>query len=150
VLYLLLKTIHILSAITALGANLTYGFLTYKAEREPQHLPFMLHTIRWLDSKLANRSYIVVLVTGLSLVWVNDYSFSARWIWLSLSLFTLIAFMGMMFYAPVLKEQIRLAEQHQTDSEIYQKVRMKSMLLGITVTLLVIAILILMVVKPTS
>jgi uncharacterized membrane protein len=143
VLYLLLKTIHILSAIAALGANLTYGFLTYKAEREPQHLPFMLHTIRWLDSKLANRSYILVLV------WINDYSFSALWIWLSLSLFTIIAFMGMMFYAPVLKEQIQLAEQHQTNTEAYQRVRKKSMILGIIVTLLVVFILVLMVVKPS-
>lgn len=147
-LYLLLKTIHIFSAIAALGANLTYGFLTYKAEREPQHLPFMLHTIRWLDNKVANRSYMVVLITGLALVWINDYSFSALWIWLSLFLFTVIAIIGMLLYAPVLKQQIHLAERQETKTEAYQKIRAKSVVLGVTVTLLVVIILVLMVWKP--
>lgn len=148
-LYLLLKTIHILSAIAALGANLTYGFLTFKAEREPQHLPFMLHTIRWLDSKLANRSYIILLITGLLLVWINGYSFSMLWIWLSLSLFTLIALMGIGLYAPVLRHQIQLAEKHEINTEAYRKVRFKSMVLGIIVTSMVIIILVLMVIKPS-
>jgi uncharacterized membrane protein len=148
-IYLLLKIIHILSAIAALGTNLTYGFLTLKAEREPQHLPFMLHTIRWLDGKFANRSYMLVLFTGLLLVWRTGYSFSTLWIWLSLTLFATIALMGIIFYAPVLRQQIHLAEQNQVHTQAYQSIRLKSMALGITVTSLVIVILVLMVVKPS-
>jgi uncharacterized membrane protein len=148
-LYLLLKTIHILSVITALGTNLTYGFLTFKAEREPQHLPFMLRTIHWLDSKVANRSYMVVLATGLLLVWVNKYSFLTLWIWLSLSLFIIIAFMGIALYAPVLRQQIEFAEKQETHLESYRIVSRKSKRLGILVTLLVVIILALMVTKPT-
>jgi uncharacterized membrane protein len=147
-LYLLLKTLHILSAVAALGANLTYGFLLYKAEREPQHLPFMLHTISWIDSKVANRCYILVLITGLTMAWVQGYSFSSLWIWLSLLLFTLIALSGIFLYAPVIREQTRLAEQQQTNTAAYQAIRKKSTALGIMVTLLVISILVLMVVKP--
>lgn len=147
-LYFVLKTLHILAAIAALGANLTYGFLTYKAEQEPQHLSFMLNTIRWIDRKVANRSYIVVLITGLLMVWRNGYSFSSLWIWLSLSLFIVIALTGILIYSPVLKRQIHLAEQQRTTTPEYRVVRLKSTILGVTVTALVIVILVLMVTKP--
>jgi uncharacterized membrane protein len=148
VLYLLLKTIHILSVITALGANLTYGFLLARAEKEPIHFLFMLKTVRWIDKYIANRCYILALITGLSLVWVANYSFAALWIWLSLSLFTLVAILGITLYAPVIQMQQTLVEQNQMNSNEYKRIRSKSQFLGIVVTLFVISILVLMVVKP--
>jgi uncharacterized membrane protein len=149
-LYLLLKTIHILSAITALGANLSYGLLLFRAHREPQHLLFMLKTIRWIDGKVANRFYILVLITGLWMIWLYDYPFTLLWVWLSLTLFASVALMGILLYAPVLNQQIQLVERNQTNSDEYRKVNRKSNLLGISVTLMVLAILVLMVFKPAS
>jgi uncharacterized membrane protein len=148
VLYLILKTIHILSVIIALGANLTYGFLLSRAEKEPIHFLFMLKTIRWIDKYIANRCYILALLTGVSLVWIANYSFSSLWIWLSLSLFALVAILGITLYAPIIRAQQALIEQNQMTSHEYQKVRSKSQILGIAVTLLVISILVLMVAKP--
>jgi uncharacterized membrane protein len=149
VLYLFLKTIHILSVIIALGANLTYGFLLYRAEKEPIHILFMLKTIQWIDRNIANRFYIIVLITGLWMVWINNYQFSLLWIWLSLTLFIAVALMGITLYAPVIKKQILLAEQNQIDTDAYRRINRRSKQLGIIVTILVIAILVLMIVKPT-
>jgi uncharacterized membrane protein len=108
----------------------------------------MLKTIRWIDKYIANRSYILALITGLSLVWVVNYSFSSVWIWLSLTLFTVVAILGVTLYAPVIRAQQTLVEKDQTTSDEYKKIRSKSQALGIVVTLLVICILVLMVVKP--
>ena len=40
--YLFLKWFHVLMAITAFGANITYGLWLARADREPQHLAFAL------------------------------------------------------------------------------------------------------------
>jgi uncharacterized membrane protein len=150
VLYLFLKTVHILSVIIALGANLSYGFLLYRAEKEPTHILFMLKTIQWIDRNIANRFYIIVLITGLWMVWINHYPLSVLWIWLSLTLFILVALLGITLYAPVIRKQIQLAEENKTDSEEYRQVRRKSTVLGVLVTAIVISILFMMVFKPVA
>ena len=147
-IYFLLKSIHIISAIVALGANLTYGFLTFRAEKEPEHLLFTIKTIQWIDNKVANRGYIVVLITGLLLTWVAGYPLTQLWIWLSLTLFSSIALLGVIIYAPIIKRQVELIESEQTHTKSYQLIRMKSIGVGVLVTFLVIVILILMVFKP--
>jgi uncharacterized membrane protein len=148
VYYLLLKTIHILSVILALGSNLTYGFLTYKAEQEPVHLVYTLKTIRWIDRNVANRSYIITLISGLLIVWNNGYTFQTFWIWLSMVIFALIAFLGITVYSPIIRKQIQLAEQNQMDTTLYKKIRNQSQTLGVAVMVLVVIILILMVTQP--
>lgn len=147
-MYLLLKTIHILSVILALGSNLTYGFLTYKAEQEPIYLVYTLKTIRWIDRNVANRSYIITLMSGLLLVWSSGYSFYTFWIWLSLAIFLLIALLGITLYGPIIRKQIQLAEQNQIGTAQYKKIRNQSQTIGVVVTVLVVIILILMVTKP--
>ena len=45
-LYLLLKWVHVLAAVAAVGANLTYGIWLNRASREPPALPFTLRGIK--------------------------------------------------------------------------------------------------------
>src|SRR5260370_37782331 len=66
--YLLLKFIHVLLAITALGSNITYGVWNMLAAREPANLPFALRGISLLDRVDANPLYGLLLLTGLGLV----------------------------------------------------------------------------------
>ena len=49
--YLILKWFHVLMAITALGANITYGVWFSRAARKPQHLAFTLRGIRMLNNR---------------------------------------------------------------------------------------------------
>ena len=62
--YLILQFIHIMSAITAVGANITYGVWTVRASQDPVHTAFVLKAIKCIDDRIANPAYGAVLVTG--------------------------------------------------------------------------------------
>src|SRR3989441_11009182 len=71
--YSLLKFVHVLLAITAVGSNITYAAWNARAAREPQHLAFVLKGIQFLDNRVANPAYGLLLVTGLMLVAVGNW-----------------------------------------------------------------------------
>ncbi len=52
-LFTLLKFLHVLLAITAVGANVTYGVWLSRAARDVRHLPFALRGVKMLDERLA-------------------------------------------------------------------------------------------------
>src|SRR2546430_17100462 len=66
--YSLLKFVHVLLAITAVGSNITYAAWNIRGAREPQHLAFALKGIQFLDNRVANPAYGLLLLTGLTLV----------------------------------------------------------------------------------
>jgi uncharacterized membrane protein len=57
--YTWLKLAHILSAIVAVGTNLTYFLWLARAKRDPEHGQYVLRGIKALDAKLANPAYVV-------------------------------------------------------------------------------------------
>jgi len=60
--YLYLKWIHVLAAITALGANLTYVVWIRLGERSQPNLLHSLRGIQFLDDRIANPGYGVMVV----------------------------------------------------------------------------------------
>jgi len=68
-LFTLLKFLHVLLAITAVGANVTYGVWLSRAARDPRHLPFALRGVKMLDDRLANPAYALLLVTGVAMIY---------------------------------------------------------------------------------
>jgi len=79
-LFLLLKFIHVLSAIVAVGTNITYAFWLRRAGHDPDRLPWAIRGIQMLDSRLANPAYAVLFVTGLLMVTTGAFSFQTGWI----------------------------------------------------------------------
>ncbi|MGI8708687.1 MAG: DUF2269 family protein, partial [Actinomycetota bacterium] len=67
-LYLFLKFLHVLLAIVAVGFNASYGIWTARAAKEPEHELHTLKGIRTLDDRFANPAYVLLLVTGVSMV----------------------------------------------------------------------------------
>ena len=61
---LFVKWIHVLAAITAVGTNITYGIWIRQASKEPDSLLFVLRIISWIDRRLANPGYALLLVSG--------------------------------------------------------------------------------------
>lgn len=55
--YALLKFLHVLFAIVALGANATYGVWLTTAGRDPAQLGFALRGVKLLDDRFANPAY---------------------------------------------------------------------------------------------
>jgi uncharacterized membrane protein len=146
--YPYLKFAHVLFAIVALGANLTYPLWQQRAERSPEHLPFTLRSVYILDSYVANPAYVLGLLSGLTLVWLGGYDWHQLWISGALVLFALIGLIGFGFYTPGLRRQIAALDQFGAQSPEYQRINQRQNAIGSLLGLLVLAIVFLMIVKP--
>src|SRR5512142_2226622 len=142
------KWVHVLAAITAVGANLTYGIWISQASRDPQILPFVLRNIHVIDRRVANPGYALLLITGVAMALALPIPFTTPWLLTALILYGLAALLGAAFYAPVVRKQIQILEREGFESPAYQAVAKRSTLFGILVTLDVVIIVFLMVVKP--
>jgi uncharacterized membrane protein len=148
-LYIVIKWLHILSAITALGSNITYGFWMARASRTKENLVFTLKTIQALDRAIANRGYIALLITGLLMFFLGRWPVTTSWLDIALVLYGFVALLGFLAYAPTLRKQIQLAEMNGVDSSEYRATARRSNLLGIITIVIVAIIVLLMVTKPT-
>ena len=147
-LFLLVKWIHVLSAITAVGANITYGIWIAQASREPKTLPFVLRNIKLIDSRVANPCYGLLLITGLTMAFILPIPLTTPWLLTALILYVIAALLGIVLYAPVAKRQAQLLESEGFDSPNYQAAAKRGRRLGILVAADVTIIVFLMVVKP--
>jgi uncharacterized membrane protein len=147
-LYVVLKFIHILSAIVAVGANITYGVWNARASRQPNHAAFTLNGIRFIDNRIANPAYGVLLITGLVMVFMG-WKITDLWVIVSLVAFIAIAVVGFAVFTPLLRDQIKLAEAGDTSSSGYVRLANRSRTIGPALGILVVVILVMMVFKPT-
>ena len=112
----ILLTIHILTALVAVGSTVSYFFWLRRAVLVPESRSFTLETIRLLERWMVMPSYVIVLLTGLGLIDRASWGWSTPWLELSILLF--IALMGLVgFHARVIKRQIALASEGSADSD---------------------------------
>ncbi len=147
-LFPVLKTIHVFSAIAAVGTNLTYSVLLASATRQPDALVFTLNAIRILDRRLANPAYGLLLITGLSMALTVPFPLTTPWILSALVLYALVAVLGIAVYAPISRQRIRLAESEGLHGASYQATARKGNIAGSGVIAITVLIVILMVTKP--
>ena len=146
-LVLLLKLIHVLAAITAVGANLTYTYWLRYAGMDRDRLVWTMNGIRRLDNFIATPSYIVLAITGVLMVLAGAFSFTTGWIMVAIALYVLVVILGIALYAPALKRQIAEAEADPT-SAAYAAAARRTNRFGIVTTATVLVIVVLMVTKP--
>jgi uncharacterized membrane protein len=147
-LYLLLKFVHVLLAIFALGSNLTYGMWMAAAGGDRQRIAFAIDGIRRVD-RVANIGYVLLLVTGLTLVFTAGIPLMTFWIAAALGLYVGAVVLGAAFYAPAIRQQATLLASAGPASPQYRAVAARANALGIATTVDVMLIVFLMVVKPT-
>jgi uncharacterized membrane protein len=147
-IFLIVKWVHVLAAIAAVGANVTYGIWISRAAREPNELPFVLRSIKVIDSRLANPCYGLLLLTGLIMAYLLPIPLTTPWLLTAIVLYVLAAFLGVFEYAPTMREQRKHLETGGFETPGYQAAARKGTLMGILVTVDVILIVFLMVVKP--
>jgi uncharacterized membrane protein len=143
----ILLLIHVLAAIVAVGANLTYAIWFRAAGSDQDRIVFVVRTVRMIDSRVANPAYIVLLVTGILMVLGGAFSFTTGWILAALVLYVATAVIGIAFFAPAIRRQLAEAERGVTSAS-YRAAASRSTALGILTTVLVFVILVLMVTKP--
>src|SRR5256886_10469512 len=120
-LYVVLKFIHILSAITAVGANITYGVWSARSQSDPAHLGFALKGIKFIDDRIANPAYGVLLLTGLVMVFLGRWAITSLWIILALLLFAAVVVVAVAFYSPLLAKLIQLVDAGETSSSNFSR-----------------------------
>jgi uncharacterized membrane protein len=143
--FLLLKLVHVLSAIVAVGSNLTYA--AWLRTSDAEHVVFAIHGVRRLDRRLANPAYGLLLVTGVLMVVTGGFSFTQHWIELAIALYALTATLGITLFAPAIRRQLAEAEADPT-SAAYRAAARRTSALGLLTTGVVAVIVFLMVVKP--
>ena len=147
--YLIVKYVHVLLAITALGANLTYGVWFARANIQPEFAPFALRGIKFIDDRIANPCYVLLLPTGALMVWIAGYGFGTRWILVAMILWAIAMFVAYAFYTPTLSRQIAAVEREGVAGENARQLAVRGQLIAALLAVLVFAILALMVFKPT-
>jgi uncharacterized membrane protein len=145
--YTLLKYVHVLLAITAAGSNFTYAVWNARGAQEPDHLAFVLKGIQFIDRRVANPAYGLLLVTGLILVAVGQWGFRG-WVIAALGLFVLLIIVAVGFYSRLMNRQIQVLESEGAGSPAYSQVTGQTQTFGIISAVVVLAIIFMMVVKP--
>ncbi|HZP97863.1 MAG TPA: DUF2269 family protein [Candidatus Limnocylindria bacterium] len=147
--YTITKFVHVTLAIVAVGFNLSYGIWIARSASDPEHIGFVMRTIRWIDARLANPAYAVLLITGLFMAFDAGYPLTTFWIAAALVLYALAAFLGVALIAPNFRAQLRALETAGPASDAFRRAASRGRALGLLVSLDVIAIVLLMVAKPT-
>ncbi len=148
-LYEVVKFVHILLAIVALGFNLSYGVLIARAAKEPQHQLHVLETVRVLDERFANPAYGLLVATGLLNVFTGPWEITEFWILGALVLVVLLALGGAFAYSPNLRKEIALLQSQGPTSVEFARLARRGQRIGIVLSTGIIAIVFLMVTKPT-
>ena len=145
--FLLLKTLHVLSAIIGVGANATYGLWSARAHAETAHLGFALRSIKFIDDRMANPAYGVLLVTGLIMAFTT-YAINRTWILTGLAIYIVVAVSAAAVYSPSLKRQISALETEGAESAAYRSAEARARGVGIFMSVLLVAVVFVMVFKP--
>ncbi|HEV2239258.1 MAG TPA: DUF2269 family protein [Ktedonobacterales bacterium] len=147
--YTLIKYLHVLAAITAVGFNATYSIWLTRAQRNPAHLDFALRGVKFMDDYVANPAYIFLLLSGLSMVAIGHYPlFSTFWLLAALILFIALAVIGFALYTPTLSGQIRALAAKGAESAEFRQLSTRGQMVGIALGVIVLTIVGLMVFKP--
>ncbi len=143
----ILLTIHVLTAIFAVGITLSYFFWLRRALLVPASRGFTLETIRMVERRFVIPSYIVTLLAGLALIDRASWGWSTPWLELSILFF--VALMGLVgLNARNMKRLIALSEDESAAPADYAAAHARSRIFLLAKLALVVALVYLMVFKP--
>ena len=151
--YLLVKSLHVLSATVLFGTGLGIAFFFWSARQSDDHARlFAARTTVRADFLFTLPAVILQPLTGLWLVSNGGVDPRASWIVISLSLYAIAG----LCWIPVVWLQIKMKMMLESklaggefDETAYERLRMKWFLLGWPAFLGLVAVFWLMVAKPT-
>jgi len=147
-IYVLIKVVHVFAAIVAVGTNITYGVWIGRAKRDPASLPFALRGVKFLDDRVANPCYGLLVLTGFAMAGVSKMPLTTPWILAAIGLLLVVFGVAIFGYTPTLRRQIEALDRTGANSSEYLALAGRSTRLGAVLGVLVAANVILMVVKP--
>jgi uncharacterized membrane protein len=149
-LFVLVKFVHVLLAIVAVGFNATYGVWLARIAREPVPTQsYVLRGIKRLDDWFANPAYVLLAVTGVTMVFLGELRFTTFWIAGGIVLWAVAVALGFFVYTPMVRNQIHALETAGPASDDYRRYSANARFVGILLAAIVVVIVFLMVTKPT-
>lgn len=150
-LYTAIKLVHILLAITAVGFNASYAIWIGRAGRMSKEInEFALRGVKFMDERIANPAYGLLLVTGLLMVFTGPWKLTTRWIAGALFLYVVVVLTAIFGFTPALRNQIKALETDGPDSVAYKSAANRQAVIGIIILVPILVILYLMVFKPIT
>lgn len=140
--------IHVLSAIVAVGYNATYAVWLTRGKLDPEHLLYSLRGIKFMDDRIANPAYGLLLITGIAQVIMSHRPWHEAWIEWALALWFLLAVVAFAAYSPALKRQIAILSTRGASDPEYASAENRQTLLGVVLMVIALAIIALMVFRP--
>ena len=117
-------------------------------QRDPQHLEFALRGVKVLDDYFAKPGYLLLLVSGLTMVFLARLQLTAFWLLAALVLWVAAIALGYGVYTPMLSRQIHTLAESGASSAEYQALATRGTVVAIVLAVLVLLILVMMVFKP--
>lgn len=146
--FLIVKYIHILSAIVAVGFNISYAVWIVRARSNPKNTTFALKGIKFLDDRIANPAYGVLLLSGVLMIFMARYALTTLWLDIALVLYAAMVVLALGVFTPALREQIKLVEGGDTTSAEFTRLAQRAQIVGQALGVIVLVILAMMVFKP--
>jgi len=146
--YAILKFLHVLLAIAAVGSNITYGVWLSRAARDRRHLEYVLRGVKILDDRVANPAFGLLFVTGVAMIVVGKVPWQTPWLLTSLVLYAGVILLGLFGYTPLLRRQIAAVQAKGPEAPEYQALAGRAQFVGIVLAVLVVVIVFFMVTKP--
>jgi predicted integral membrane protein DUF2269 len=147
-MYRFVVYVHVLSAVIAVGYNATYAVWLTRGAIDRAHLLFALRGIKFMDDRIANPAYGILLITGIAQVVMSHRSWHQTWIAWALALYAALALIAFGAYSPTLKRQIAIVAEGRVDDPIYAAIDRRQTILGLVMMMIALAILALMVFRP--
>ena len=149
-LYNILKFLHIVLAIIAVGYVMTFGLIlsrAEKADRDGRELKYALTTVR-LMSNIANVCFVLLVLIGVGMVHIGGIGWKPIWIHGSAALFLIAFGVGIFLLGPIGRRRLAILESRGPSDPEFVKLSKRSAMLGGLAGLITLVIIWLMVAKP--
>ena len=146
--YLVVKFVHVLVAIVAVGSSAGSSLWLRLAMRSPANLPFALRTTKFLDEYLTRPGLIVLLITGFWMA-ATRWTLSLFWIRAAVVLVVIVLVALYAAVGPLLGRLIRAVESEGPVSRNWARLEVRFELVGGAAGVIIIGIVWLMVTKPS-
>jgi len=144
----LLLYIHILAAISWMGAGITLILLAVRARQVGEELK-MIGQMEWVGSRIGGPSVILMFGSGVWMVTRSGaWQFGQSWIILAIALVVLLFLVGVGFHVPQYRRIRAAVRQFGKDSPEARRLIHRSFLAAQVEVVLLAVVLLLMVFKP--
>jgi hypothetical protein len=145
---LFVKLIHVLFAIVAVGFTTSFGIIMASAPAKPGGVPLGLHFISRLEG-ISGGCFLGLLITGAIMGFIGNVGFTTLWFTTSLLMQLVAMTLALTIARPTLHKQVELCAQTPPPMDELQRLGMKSKKIGMVLSTMSLAIVTLMVFKPT-